>query len=290
MTDRCAACDSYVCATSLLSITTALSAAEVAVNVATKRKRAWLPAASLTLAAGAQSYVFVDALRPVVVYNVVPGSAAYTAGVRPGDHVLKLESRPYTQVETAAANAAFMQGSRGQYELSANEKVNMLVWSPAATAAAGTDSAAVATDTASAASESAQKPRDLSIAPKPMDRVTVEFRRIGSSSSSSSVGYIRISGFSRLTGNEVEEALAELLRQGAKSILLDLRGNLGGSIGAGADIPSLFLPANTPVMSMENAQGKIETLASVLIASAMPLVSCFTVLCSVLVEQYCSSN
>jgi hypothetical protein len=39
--------------------TSALSAAEVAVNVATKRKRAWLPAASLTLAAGAQSYVFV---------------------------------------------------------------------------------------------------------------------------------------------------------------------------------------------------------------------------------------
>jgi C-terminal processing protease CtpA/Prc len=39
-------------------------------------------------------------------------------------------------------------------------------------------------------------------------------------------------------------------------------GNLGGSIGAGADIPSLFLPANTPVMSMENAQGKIETVSS----------------------------
>jgi hypothetical protein len=51
---------------------------------------------------------------------------------------------------------------------------------------------------------STQKPRDLSIAPKPMDRVTVEFRRVGTSSSSSSVGYIRISGFSRLTGNEVE--------------------------------------------------------------------------------------
>jgi hypothetical protein len=38
-------------------------------------------------------------------------------------------------------------------------------------------------------------------------------------------------------------------------------GNLGGSIGAGADIPSLFLPANTPVMSMENAQGKTETVS-----------------------------
>jgi hypothetical protein len=199
-----------------------------------------------------------DALRPVVVYNVVPGSAAYTAGVRPGDHVLKLESRyvtfyqsnvqfvhcscrvhpketslcnidacycgasvgamryyavvalsrahtslhtvllvvlhdcvyiqvatsgacmrarvltnalytaltdlflscmcrPYTRVETAAANAAFMQGSRGQYELSANEKINMLVWSPAVTAASSTtDTAAVASDAASAASVSTQ--------------------------------------------------------------------------------------------------------------------------------------
>jgi hypothetical protein len=54
---------------------------------------------------------------------------------------------------------------------------------------------------------SLQKPRDLSIAPKPMDRVTVEFRKVGPSSSSSSVGYIRISGFSRLTGNEVEVRL-----------------------------------------------------------------------------------
>jgi hypothetical protein len=64
--------------------------------------------------------------------------------------------RPYTQVETAAANAAFMQGSRGQYELSANEKINMLVWSPAAIAATTTDAAAAATDTASAASTSTQ--------------------------------------------------------------------------------------------------------------------------------------
>jgi hypothetical protein len=63
--------------------------------------------------------------------------------------------RPFTQVQTAAANAAFMQGSRGEYELSANEKVNMLVWSPTASTAAKTATATATTGAAAAAADTA---------------------------------------------------------------------------------------------------------------------------------------
>lgn len=63
------------------------------------------------------------------------------------------------------------------------------------------------------------------------------------------VGYIGLTTFSEKSYPEVREALQELLRDGATSLILDLRGNGGGLVESATQILGLFLPKGTKVLS-----------------------------------------
>lgn len=56
-----------------------------------------------------------------------------------------------------------------------------------------------------------------------------------------SIGYIKISRFSATTTDEFNDALSELLNQGMKSLILDLRGNSGGYLRAAIEMSDAFL-------------------------------------------------
>ena len=56
------------------------------------------------------------------------------------------------------------------------------------------------------------------------------------------VGYVRLAGFSEQTGTEVREAVERLRAQGARSIVLDLRGNPGGLLDQAVDVAEQFVP------------------------------------------------
>lgn len=87
------------------------------------------------------------------------------------------------------------------------------------------------------------------------------------------IGYIQLTRFSGESSNEVAGALQELLAQGAKSIVLDLRGNGGGLLDAAVDVADHFLDAG-PVM-VQQVRGQPErTLSSddETLAGDMPLV------------------
>jgi carboxyl-terminal processing protease len=55
------------------------------------------------------------------------------------------------------------------------------------------------------------------------------------------VGYVPLQQFSNTSGEELEQALRELKQRGARSYILDLRGNTGGSVQQAVGISSLFL-------------------------------------------------
>jgi len=77
------------------------------------------------------------------------------------------------------------------------------------------------------------------------------------------IGYLRILQFNRNTPEEVRQALADLISQGAQSFIIDLRGNPGGLLFAAVDICSFFLPEGIPVVSIEGRhENKNETLLS----------------------------
>ena len=71
----------------------------------------------------------------------------------------------------------------------------------------------------------------------------------------STVGYINLNSFTEGCSKDVRRALIDLKKQGATSLVLDLRGNGGGSEQEAVDILNLWLPKG--VMVVEN-RGKIK--------------------------------
>lgn len=63
------------------------------------------------------------------------------------------------------------------------------------------------------------------------------------------VGYITLTTFSEKSYPEVREALEKLIKDGAKGIVLDLRGNGGGLVESAVQILGLFLPKGTTVLT-----------------------------------------
>ncbi|MBQ7222309.1 MAG: S41 family peptidase [Bacteroidales bacterium] len=66
-----------------------------------------------------------------------------------------------------------------------------------------------------------------------------------------SIGYIYMTGFTEHLSDEVREAVQNLKKQGAKRLVLDLRGNGGGLLSEAIDIVSLFVPKGTLVVSQK---------------------------------------
>lgn len=65
------------------------------------------------------------------------------------------------------------------------------------------------------------------------------------------IGYIMIERFAEQTVSEFENALKALEKQGAESLILDLRGNGGGYLQSAINLLSHFLPAGTPLLKTE---------------------------------------
>ena len=62
------------------------------------------------------------------------------------------------------------------------------------------------------------------------------------------IGYLNLSSFTAGCAREMRHALMQLISDGAKSLVLDLRDNGGGSINEAVDILNLFLPKGEKVL------------------------------------------
>ena len=71
------------------------------------------------------------------------------------------------------------------------------------------------------------------------------------------IGYIKIANFIGVTAKQFDEARKALEEQGAVSMIIDLRDNLGGLVTAACDTLSSFMPEGLIVYT-EDAQGKRE--------------------------------
>jgi carboxyl-terminal processing protease len=74
-----------------------------------------------------------------------------------------------------------------------------------------------------------------------------------------SVGYVGLTGgFQQTTSEELSIAMAELKKQGMKSLILDLRGNPGGILEQAVGVVSKFVSAGQTVVSVKGAGGQRE--------------------------------
>ncbi len=72
---------------------------------------------------------------------------------------------------------------------------------------------------------------------------------------SDEVGYFRLTTFTDNASKNIQDALENLKKMGAKKVVFDLRGNGGGLLREAIDISNLFIPKGSEVVS---TKGKIE--------------------------------
>ncbi|MEO7998092.1 MAG: S41 family peptidase [Gemmatimonadaceae bacterium] len=72
---------------------------------------------------------------------------------------------------------------------------------------------------------------------------------------SRTTGYVALTTISAKSSEELDEAIERLVDQGAKHVVLDLRGNGGGLLEEGFRVASLFLPRGALVVSVTGKAG-----------------------------------
>jgi carboxyl-terminal processing protease len=89
-------------------------------------------------------------------------------------------------------------------------------------------------------------------------RQPVEFEIVESRMLEGKVGMIFMSEFNERSDVQVDRALTQLERQGMRALILDLRGNRGGTLDAAHEIASRFLPRGKDVVVIVEKTGEPE--------------------------------
>ncbi|MDQ3950219.1 MAG: S41 family peptidase [Gemmatimonadota bacterium] len=69
------------------------------------------------------------------------------------------------------------------------------------------------------------------------------------------IGYLKLQRFNESAAADVERSIRDLTRQGARSILLDLRENPGGILEQSLEVSNLFLKRSQPILSVRGRVG-----------------------------------
>ncbi len=155
-----------------------------------------------------------DADGNIMVFHPLPGSPAAAAGIKPFDRIIAIDGKSAKGMTTADA-ANLIKGPRGT-------TVNLTI-----------------------------QRKDRSAAPEVQPEVlnfTVHRAKVPLESIKEAsllkggVGYVRLSDFKDNSGRDLAKKMQELLDQGMKAFILDLRWNPGGLLTASKDTCELFLP------------------------------------------------
>ena len=90
-------------------------------------------------------------------------------------------------------------------------------------------------------------------------REPVEFEIVESKMLEGKVGLIWLGEFNELTDTKIDRALTALEAQGMRALILDLRGNPGGTLDAAQEVASRFLPSGGKVVIIVEKGGDPET-------------------------------
>ena len=163
--------------------------------------------------------------KEVTISKVYEGTPAEEAGLRDGDQIVKVNDT----VSTSEELSDLVQKIRGEEGTTVHLKIYRA---------------------------STKKTFEVDV-----ERKNVELPSITSKMLDGGIGYIQISEFQSKTEEQFKSALADLKKQGMKSLIVDVRSNPGGLITAAANILDQILPEGTVVYT-EDKYGKREDYAS----------------------------
>lgn len=166
---------------------------------------------------------FDDEQRNIEVMSTLPGAPAAQAGIKAGDRILEIEGKPIRdfpnkqEIDTAIT---LLRGEPGQ-----EVKITIKHLAGEATETLTLKRAIIKTDTV------------LGDARKPDGTWNYWLDE------TQKIAYLRLTNFAGRSGEEMQEVLQQLKKDGMKGLILDLRFNPGGKLEAAVDIADLFLDA-----------------------------------------------
>ncbi len=164
--------------------------------------------------------VIEDRAGATVITEVLEGSPAIEAGLRAGDVILAVDGAPTGGLSLERVSQ-MIRGAEGS-------EVALTIQRPGV-------------------------PAPLQVT---MVRRRIVQRVVATRMLASGVGYVRITQFTQASPEMFASGLRDLLDQGAKGLVLDLRGNPGGLLDASVSIASHFLERGV-VVTLESGQGGV---------------------------------
>jgi carboxyl-terminal processing protease len=153
------------------------------------------------------------------------GSPAAKAGLRPGDFVRMIDNKP-TREMSVFEGMRFMRGAPGS-------KVKLTI-----------------------IRSNAADPRVVELTREQLAPAEITGRM-----QSSGIGYLRVPGFTPTSADQLRERVAELSRQGAARLLVDVRDCAAGDLPDGLAAARLFVPSGTLAIRETRNQPR-ETIAA----------------------------
>ncbi|NLN93423.1 MAG: S41 family peptidase [Candidatus Hydrogenedens sp.] len=150
----------------------------------------------------------------IMVFMPILGSPALEAGIRPYDLITAIDGKSTEGLDTSGA-ANLIRGKRGSY-------VNLTILRR---------------------SENEDGTREEETFDVKVQRARIPLESIKEFQMlHGDIGYIRLSSFSDTTATDLEKHMNELIEEGMRALVLDLRWNSGGLLSASEEVCELFLP------------------------------------------------
>ena len=149
----------------------------------------------------------------LMIMGVITGSPAKKAGIVVGDRITSVDGQSTQGLSTDEA-AGYLQGPEGSI-------ARLMV--------AGAD----------------DRVRNLQVTRMRVEVPSIDNVKIVDKENG--IGYLRLVGFQRSTGRDLDRALMDLNRLGMKSLIIDIRGNPGGLLTASVEVADRFVNRGTIV-------------------------------------------
>ncbi len=160
-----------------------------------------------------------DLDNQLTVVEPIEGTPAYEAGLKPGDWIIKIDGKSTKGVNIDDAVNQIRGPENSNVVLTIQRK-------------------------------DVNEPIDFTIKRAYIHVSTVATKLVGDN-----VGYIKLRLFGSETNKEIDQAMTDLEKKGAKAFILDLRNNGGGYVTAAVQVSSKFLDEGVDIVSIKDRTG-----------------------------------